>query len=63
MDGNNIKEVMGDGDKGLSKAQKEVWPSDTLYTIEKEVFGETVDDEKTQNTKLSLSQKVSWFYR
>ena len=47
MDGNNIKEVMGDGDKGLSKAQKEVWPSDTLYTIEREVFGETVDDEET----------------
>ena len=26
MDGDNIK-VMGDGDKGLSKAKKQVWPS------------------------------------
>ena len=27
MDGDNIKEVMEDGDKVLSKAQKQVWPS------------------------------------
>ena len=54
MDGDNIKEVMGDGDKGLSKAQKQVWPSDTTYTLSKESFEEEVDesdDEEEASTK------------
>ena len=44
VDGDNVKEMMGDGDNGLSKAHKEVWQGDA-YFLKKQFLGDRDDDD------------------